>query len=178
MDFGHNRFEILVFPRPTGSVFRFCFHWSKACSIDNPLTWLVISAKSWTSSGCFSNSTSSSVTSSRFSPFVESDTYIWGVVKRGFKSGYQKGIMCFKKDWTACSRFDNRVRFNRQYTWRKPMWLFNEHNNLHFHIEWDIHMSSNFHEEISYNFDFGFATHLISSCLFCILEKCWTTQRK
>ena len=41
------------------------------CMLQIPLKWLVIFLKSWTSTGHFSSWTGSSVTSSRFSPFIK-----------------------------------------------------------------------------------------------------------
>ena len=66
-DFEHNRVEILVFPSPTGYMFdisRFFFI-NLQYILKNPIKWWVNFLKFWTSTGSFSNSISSSITSSQ-----------------------------------------------------------------------------------------------------------------
>lgn len=42
--------------------------------------------------------------------------------------------MCIQRDWTACSKYANHIRFNSQHNWAKGhVWAFNKHTNLHFY---------------------------------------------
>ena len=43
-------------------------------------------------------------------------------------------------------------------TGREHIWLFNEHEKLHFDNEWDIYMRSQHYEVSAYNFDMDLAT--------------------
>ena len=42
----------------------------------------------------------------------------------------------------------------------EPIWPFNEHENLHFDDEWDIHMSSEKYEESGYSLNLDLLTIL------------------
>jgi hypothetical protein len=63
------------------------------------------------------------------------------VVGCGSKNGYQRDV-CIRENWTARSTTANDSRFNNQHDKGEPTWPLNEHENLHFDIEQDIHMSS------------------------------------
>ena len=84
------------------------------------------------------------------------------MVRCGSKNRYQKHV--FQRDWTTCSNNDNHFRLNSQHNWGGPTWPFHEHKNLHFDNEWDIHMSSENHEESNYglNLDLLSISYLLS----------------
>ena len=68
----------------------------------------------------------------------------------------------FKKDWLHAQIYENDYRFNDQYIGggEKGVILpFNEHENLHFDNEKDIHTNSKNHEESDYGM--GFANDLV-----------------
>ena len=55
----------------------------------------------------------------------------------------------FIRDWTMCLECDNHSRLNSEHNWaeEEPIRQFNQHKNLHFDNERDVHMSSQKHEE-------------------------------
>ena len=72
-----------------------------------------------------------------------------------------------------CSYYDKHFRFCSPHNWGVnlggPSQPFDEHKNLHFDHEKDIHMNSNNYKESAYNFDFEIASYLCVNCTLHVL---------
>ena len=83
------------------------------------------------------------------------------VVRWDSKNGDHKGIVCLKRDWSTCSKYDNHSRLDSQHNWRGPTWQWNEHEDFHYNSEQDIQLISDDYEESGYGLDLDMLIHLI-----------------
>ena len=77
---------------------------------------------------------------------------------------------CVYKRLDYVLKFVNRSKLNSQHNWGKPIWPFNEHKNLHFDNEYNIHIRSIKYEEngCRHDFDLLIISYLLH-CMFHIL---------
>ena len=52
-----------------------------------------------------------------------------------------------------CSKYAIHSRLNGQHNWGGPVWPFDQHENLHFDIEYNIHMITKNYEKSGYGLD-------------------------
>ena len=57
----------------------------------------------------------------------QTHVFEWYVIRSSSENKYQKDMkmcMCWKRDWTMCSKYDNHSRLNNQHSWGIHLWPY------------------------------------------------------